>query len=676
MDEDERQLHLVTDAEAVEPGAGERLPSARIRTPKHVLPPWLRSRSTASSELGRLVKYALVAVAHFLVRVPLYLALLSMYAPRGLGRSVVWFFSWYTADPHQEVRIGLASAATANPTSSAMHYLFESERRRARSVRGRTFLVVLAVAAVTVAAIAGGSGGKRALVAAALVVLGILGRNRDKPLLTPMAYQEPNPKPTPAILFDALISLRVKALTDGVRAGEVRFASELIKDGKGWSTTVDLPRGVTWEDVANRRSMLASALRRDVICLFLAKGIHEGQLKLWVGDKRLTLKDMPGWPLATSGQTNIFDELPLAINQRGDLIGVDLMFSSMVIGAVPRMGKTNALRLILTAAAMDPRCRLYLANLKGGPDLSMFDQVAEYCATGSSPAELDALMAMLRERLEDVKTRMATMDRLPRERCPGGQITDELASDPALGLWPIIIAIDECQELFESDYRDEAEKVTADLARMAPAAGVVLIFSTQRPDAKALPGRISTNATFHLCFRVESPRANNMVMGAGSYDKGINAMMFTKADKGLAWYSGGGDDAQVVQTFDLDNVATAAALVRAREIREKAGTLPRVQDSVTPPSILDHLLEVWPGTEDVVWSETLAQLLASTFPSTYPGLTRGELNQELRKHQLSTSHQKGHSGSVRRGPSLVQVQRAADLRSTGLSGPVALVDPR
>ena len=37
----------------------------------------------------------------------------------------------------------------------------------------------------------------------------------------------------------------------------------------------------------------------------------------------------------------------------------------MVIGAIPRMGKTAPLRLLLLGAALDPRCELHVHNLKG-----------------------------------------------------------------------------------------------------------------------------------------------------------------------------------------------------------------------------------------------------------------------------------------------------------------------
>src|SRR5260370_27727550 len=80
------------------------------------------------------------------------------------------------------------------------------------------------------------------------------------------------------------------------------------------------------------------------------------------------------------------------------------------------------------------------------------------------------------------------------ERCPENKVTDELASDPRLGLHPIAVAIDEPQVAFEHpEYGAEMATIAVDLAKRGPALGIVQLLATQRPDAKSIPPCVSAN---------------------------------------------------------------------------------------------------------------------------------------------------------------------------------------
>ncbi len=52
--------------------------------------------------------------------------------------------------------------------------------------------------------------------------------------------------------------------------------------------------------------------------------------------------------------------MPFGIDQRGRPVTVMLMFVSVLIGAMPRMGKTFPLRLLALFAALDVRAELHL----------------------------------------------------------------------------------------------------------------------------------------------------------------------------------------------------------------------------------------------------------------------------------------------------------------------------
>jgi S-DNA-T family DNA segregation ATPase FtsK/SpoIIIE len=82
---------------------------------------------------------------------------------------------------------------------------------------------------------------------------------------------------------------------------------------------------------------------------------HEGRLILWVGDKPMNETTKPPWPLLKDGQVDLFKPVVFGNDQRMRDIVVCLMFASVVIGSIPRMGKTFLLRLLLLIAALDPR---------------------------------------------------------------------------------------------------------------------------------------------------------------------------------------------------------------------------------------------------------------------------------------------------------------------------------
>ena len=120
------------------------------------------------------------------------------------------------------------------------------------------------------------------------------------------------------------------------------------------------------------RDKLASGLRRQLGCVWPEADHkqHPGRLILWVGDQDMSTARQPACPLAKRGTVDLFKPVPFGTDQRGRPVTVTLMFTSVIIGAIPRMGKTFLLRLLALIAALDPRAELHLYDFKGTGDLS------------------------------------------------------------------------------------------------------------------------------------------------------------------------------------------------------------------------------------------------------------------------------------------------------------------
>ena len=145
-----------------------------------------------------------------------------------------------------------------------------------------------------------------------------------------------------------------------------------MRDGPGWLWRGDLPHGVTAGAVSEKREELASGLRRPLGCVWPETDHkrHPGALNLYVGDEDMTTAEQPPWPLAKRGAVDMFK--PAAVRLRPARPGghghADVR--SVIIGSIPRMGKTFLLRLLLLICALDVRCEIHAYDLKGTGDLA------------------------------------------------------------------------------------------------------------------------------------------------------------------------------------------------------------------------------------------------------------------------------------------------------------------
>jgi DNA segregation ATPase FtsK/SpoIIIE, S-DNA-T family len=336
--------------------------------------------------------------------------------------------------------------------------------------------------------------------------------------------------------------------------------------------------------------------------------------------------------------------VPFGHDQRGRLVTVLLMFSAVLIGAMPRQGKTFALRVLLTAAALDPFAQLRIFELKGTGDLSPFESVTHHYAAGADDDAIAATVASLREVHRELDTRARTIRGLPRHLVPESKVTPELSRRKSLGLHTIVFAVDECQELFtHPEYGKEAGELATAIIKRGPALGIILVLATQRPDAQSLPTGVSSNVGTRFCLRVMDHTANDMVLGSGAYKAGVRATTFGPKDKGIGYLVGAADDPQIVRSAYLDGPATERIVVRARAARLAAGTLSGYALGEVQPtageagSILDHILTVVPAGEGKVWSETVTERLAELQPDLYAGWGPEQLAAALKPLGIDTA---------------------------------------
>ncbi|WP_030235639.1 cell division protein FtsK [Streptomyces sp. NRRL S-455] len=628
---------------ATGPGYLGRLAGAKRRA---VVPLWLRSLSELKIASGWVARHYAHTAGYHALRAPVYAARLALQAPTGAARFVGGTMRWVADREGEPVRLA------AVRREDAAEYLKLSRQRDGR-VRLRTLVAVLALfvglgSALAIYVLA--PDWLQALSAGALVLaLGSAGRKADAPVVHKAVELPEAPKLTSDIVLRALGALGIPAINQAQSKGRdgFTFTAPITRDGPGWRAEGDLPYGVTVTDVIERRDRLASGLRRPLGCVWpeAVPDEHTGRLVLWVGDQDLKSSRKPLWPLLKSGTVDLFKPVPYGTDQRGRWVEVTLMFIAGVIGAIPRMGKTFLLRLLLLIAALDPRAEIHSYDMKGTGDLDpVGEKVSHRHGVGEEDETLQYALADFRALREELRRRTKVIRSLPRDICPESKVTSDLASKRSLGLHPIVIGVDECQVLFEHpDYGKEFEEIATDLVKRGPATGIVLLLATQRPDAKSLPTGISANAGARWCLKVMGQTENDMVLGTSSYKRGVRATMFAWGDKGLHYFVGEGSDARIVSSTFVDAPGAEAIAARARTVREKAGLLSgyalgEAADAVTGPSydLLADVAAVVPEKEERVWNERIAARLAELRPDVYGGWKGENVTSALKPHGIRT----------------------------------------
>ncbi|MGW5058605.1 cell division protein FtsK [Streptomyces sp. NPDC004096] len=628
---------------AAGPGYLGRLAGAKRRA---VVPLWLRSVSELKTASGWVTRHYAHTAGYHALRAPVYAARLALQAPTGAARFVGGTMRWVADREGEPVRLA------AVRREDAAEYLKLSRQRDGR-VRLRTLVAVLAMfigigSALAIYVLA--PGWLQALSVGALVLaLGSAGRKADAPVVHKAVELPDAPKLTSDIVLRALGALGIPAINQAQGKGRdgFVFTAPITRDGPGWRAEGDLPYGVTVTDVIERRDRLASGLRRPLGCVWpeAVPDEHTGRLVLWVGDQDLKSARKPAWPLLKSGTVDLFKPVPYGTDQRGRWVEVTLMFIAGVIGAIPRMGKTFLLRLLLLIAALDPRAEIHSYDMKGTGDLDpVGEKVSHRHGVGEEDETLQYALADFRALREELRRRTKVIRSLPRDICPESKVTSALASKRSLGLHPIVIGVDECQVLFEHpDYGKEFEEIATDLVKRGPATGIVLLLATQRPDAKSLPTGISANAGARWCLKVMGQTENDMVLGTSSYKRGVRATMFAWGDKGLHYFVGEGSDARIVSSTFVDAPGAEAIAARARTVREKAGLLSgyalgEAPEVVTGPSydLLADVAAVVAEKEERVWNERIAVRLAELRPDVYGGWKGENVTSALKPHGIRT----------------------------------------
>jgi DNA segregation ATPase FtsK/SpoIIIE, S-DNA-T family len=596
------------------------------------------------------------------VRSPRYLALTLVWAVVGIFRVSHRLITWWHATDlykleHQAAADGLLTD----------HLRIHRQGRDTRTARG-IMVGCTAFATLVVLAVLARYAPVWLWLVLLLVVIPLLaraGRPAGKPIVQSAVLPPAVLAPTQDVITRALGSLGITGIDRWLREEKpLNFPNPVREDGPGWRAEVDLPFGVTATQVIERREQLASGLRRPLGAVWPEPVTHEhaGRLELWVGRADIAVAKPPAWQLLKSGQADIFQPVPFGTDVRGRLVRVPLIWHNWLIGAIPRQGKSNALRVLACASALDPLAELWIHELKGSGDLDPLERVCHRFVSGIHDQAIEHAAESLRLLRTEVEKRAERLKALDRALCPDRRVTREIAQRRSLKLWPVVCVVDEVQNLMTHQRYGKTAAADAEFViKVGPAFGIILVLATQRPDKDSLPTGISGNASVRFCLKVMGQVENDMILGTGAYKNGIRATTFRPGtDAGIGYLSAAAVP-QVVRTAYLDMHACERVAVRARSLREAAGTLSGAAlggDAEAPRDVLADLAAVFGTSAALQWPEAAARL-ARRFPERWDGVTAEALSAECRALGVQSVSVKA-GGQVARGARAADVAAAQD----------------
>jgi S-DNA-T family DNA segregation ATPase FtsK/SpoIIIE len=376
----------------------------------------------------------------------------------------------------------------------------------------------------------------------------------------------------------------------------------LTADGSAWEVRIELPDGIPAAKALGAAAQLANGFGVSVQQISQAKGEREDWLTLRVTLKVPFTGKLKKGPLLTADKVNLWSPVPIAVSERGDIMTVEWFEKTALFGGEPGAGKSAAANNPLLAASLDVTADFYLADGKGGFDLSPFEPIAQMIDTDGDP---DQLLAILRHVWEVVLPglKQTVKDHSVRK------FSEVLAAKDKRVRFTVLY-IDEWASYMAAaspEQQKELERLLRLITQQGRAYAVIVIAATQKPDSNAVPTGIRDILSTRWAGRCMTPEASDTILGKGRASAGYNAQRILKSQRGVGYLqTGETSEPTLTQSYFYTDEEVEFILRRAYELRQQAGVLPAEPEA----TILDHLLKAAAGTGrgNVTRAEVFAHL--------------------------------------------------------------------
>lgn len=423
------------------------------------------------------------------------------------------------------------------------------------------------------------------------------------------------------------------------------------RDGDGTSVEFDLPRGMTFAKAMKTRAEFASGLDVKATQVYLSEdATSERRVRAWIADSDPLAEPAGPTPLLDCKRRSVWKPIPFGLDERGNLVALTLLWTSVLIGAQPRKGKTFSARLLALGAALDPYVKITIIDGKNSPDWRSFRLVAHRIIFGTQPTRDGDPVEQVLDALREIKRHIAEVNRilsaLPLSECPEGKLTEELARKyEKLRVW--LLVMEEFQEYYEIEDAKKAleiAKLLSHIKAVGPSAGVILVSASQKPsgvggngDIGRLFTRFRDNHDIRFALKCGARTVSEAILGTEAYQEGYDA---TALPRGVR-YRGTGilygcpdlDHTPTVRTHLADGLDAEKILHAARSYREKTRTLTGMaaDEELEKPGrdALADALAMFAAAETGLQWGALAERLADRIPERWAGATADGVSAQI-----------------------------------------------
>ncbi len=352
-------------------------------------------------------------------------------------------------------------------------------------------------------------------------------------------------------LLRALTRIDLPVLRDRI----VRVV-KITRTAAGWRARLLLPPGAAADDLDKAAERIAVAMRLRLVTV--TRDRHDAALI----EVRLDVRDpLAGPPLPWAWQdfpaTELRRPVPVAIDEHGELVSIELTERNLLLGGEPGAGKSNALQALTAAAALDPTVRLHLFDGKL-VELATWAPLAD-TVIGPDPRAAAEALTGLRQ----------IMDSRYRDLLARGQ--RKISAGDGLPLH--VVVIDELALFVNTGDKKldgEIANQLRDLVSRGRAAGVIVLAATQKPSADVIPSHIRDLFSTRWAMRCATPQASDTILGQGWAIAGYSAANIDAAQRGVGYLLAEGDTPTRCRAFYLSDTDLTALAARATGIRAKA----------------------------------------------------------------------------------------------------------
>ena len=316
---------------------------------------------------------------------------------------------------------------------------------------------------------------------------------------------------------------------------------------------LELSPSCTARDLASRTEPLAVALDAATVRVRGDTAAARRAQLVVANQDPLAGSPIP-WPWIGMGRTNLWGGVPLGHDEDDGLVILQLSGHHVLLGGEPGAGKSNALSLVVAAAALDPDVELWCFDGK-------LVELAPWRASarrfvGADVEDATIALRELRTVMEDRYTDI--LDRGLRK----------LDRESGLGL--IIVVIDELALYTQGKgrVRDEFCDALRDIVARGRAAGIVVVAATQKPASDIVPTSIRDLFGCRLAMRCSTRDASDTILGGGQSTLGYSASDIDPANRGVGYLLAEGTTPRRMRCFVLEDhplhiLAKRAAALRA-----------------------------------------------------------------------------------------------------------------